>query len=96
MDLDVRSSDRLNNSSVDDVESKPKGNGVDREEYEESNALLSPRRGGMSKKPRKVRRKVKWNDRNGNKLFEILEFQPSDTSDSDDDDGTDSCFCVIM
>lgn len=78
MDLDVRSSDRLNNnSSVDDVESKPKENGVDREEDEESNALLSPRRGGMSKKPpRKVRRKVKWNDRNGNKLFEILEFQP--------------------
>lgn len=50
--------------------------GADREKDSESNSLLPPRRGGMSKKPQKLRRKVQWNDRNGNKLVEILEFQP--------------------
>uniref|UniRef100_A0A2P2JSC2 Uncharacterized protein MANES_15G044300 n=1 Tax=Rhizophora mucronata TaxID=61149 RepID=A0A2P2JSC2_RHIMU len=52
----------------------------DGEDYSESNSLLPPRRGGMSRKSdkvrRKVRRKVQWNDKNGNKLVEILEFQP--------------------
>lgn len=42
----------------------------------ESNSLLPPRRGGMSRKSDKVRRKVQWNDRNGNKLVEVLEFEP--------------------
>ncbi|XP_048333828.1 uncharacterized protein LOC112492237 [Ziziphus jujuba] len=61
----------------------------------ESNSLLPPPRGGMSRKSDKVRRKVQWNDRNGNKLVEVLEFEPSDVSDSDDDD-SDSCMCTIM
>ncbi|KAM7466508.1 hypothetical protein LguiB_014070 [Lonicera macranthoides] len=47
-----------------------------REEEDESTALLQPRRGGLSKKPKKPRLKVQWNDRNGNKLAEVLEFQP--------------------
>ncbi|XP_043703775.1 uncharacterized protein LOC122653882 [Telopea speciosissima] len=67
----------------------------DRKEDDELNPLLSPRKGCMSKKPKKSRRKVQWNDRNGNKLVEVLEFQPSDASDSDDEDA-DSCICSIM
>ncbi|XP_074282316.1 uncharacterized protein LOC141606867 [Silene latifolia] len=63
---------------------------------DESKRLLPPMNGGMSKEVPKTRRKVQWNDINGNnKLAEILEFQPSDVSDSDDDDA-DSCFCTIM
>ncbi|KAI8560782.1 hypothetical protein RHMOL_Rhmol04G0282700 [Rhododendron molle] len=36
-----------------------------------------PRRGGLSKKSGNPRRKVQWNDRNGNKLAEVVIFQPS-------------------
>ncbi|PRQ36726.1 hypothetical protein RchiOBHm_Chr4g0394791 [Rosa chinensis] len=68
------------------------GNG---DEDSESNSLLPPRKGGMSRKTNKTRRKVQWNDRNGNKLVEVLEYEPSDVSDSDDEDA-DSCICVIM
>ncbi|KAK3038686.1 hypothetical protein RJ639_028140 [Escallonia herrerae] len=39
--------------------------------------LLPPSRGGLLKKPGNPRRKVQWNDTNGNKLAEILEYQPS-------------------
>ncbi|MCE3215261.1 hypothetical protein HAX54_001507 [Datura stramonium] len=53
------------------------------------------RKGGLSKKTAKPKRKVQWNDINGNKLTEVLEFQPSDASDSDDDE-SDSCICIIM
>lgn len=49
---------------------------VNGEYYSESNSLLPPKKGGMSRKPEKTRRKVQWNDRNGNKLAEILEFEP--------------------
>ena len=42
----------------------------------ESNSLLPPRKGGMSRKTNKTRRKVQWNDRNGNKLVEVLEYEP--------------------
>ncbi|KAF5752410.1 hypothetical protein HS088_TW01G00319 [Tripterygium wilfordii] len=65
------------------------------EEDSESNSLLPPRKGGMSRKSDKMPRKVQWNDRNGNKLVEVLEFEPSDVSDSDDED-SDSCICTIM
>ncbi|XP_050373050.1 uncharacterized protein LOC126790749 [Argentina anserina] len=61
----------------------------------ESNTLLAPRKGGMSRKTNKTRRKVQWNDRNGNKLVEVLEYEPSDVSDSDDED-VDTCICLIM
>ncbi|KAK3187665.1 hypothetical protein Dsin_027226 [Dipteronia sinensis] len=68
---------------------------TDGEEYSESNSLLPPRKGGMSRKSDKTRRKVQWNDRNGDKLVEVLEFEPSDASDSDDEE-SDSCICTIM
>lgn len=42
----------------------------------ELNSLLPPSTGGMSRKPEKKGRKVRWNDSSGNKLFEVLEFHP--------------------
>jgi len=87
-------------------ECKPR-DGVDSEKVElngeineenETQSLLPPgppRRGGLSKKSGNPRRKVQWNDKNGDKLAEVVIFQPSDVSDSDDDD-PDSCMCAIM
>lgn len=46
------------------------------EDYNEFKPLLPPRKGGMSRNSDKVRRKVQWNDNNGNKLAEVLEFEP--------------------
>ncbi|KAG4983251.1 hypothetical protein AAZX31_10G128700 [Glycine max] len=68
---------------------------VNGEDDSDSNSLLPPRRGGMSRNCEKTRRKVQWNDRNGNKLAEVLEYEPSDVSDSEDED-SDSCICAIM
>ncbi|KAF9673601.1 hypothetical protein SADUNF_Sadunf10G0041100 [Salix dunnii] len=65
------------------------------EDYSEFKALLPPRKGGMSRTSDKVSRKVQWNDNNGNKLVEVLEFEPSDDSDSEEED-KDSCLCTIM
>ncbi|XP_022722918.1 uncharacterized protein LOC111280033 [Durio zibethinus] len=65
------------------------------EDYSESYSLLPPKKAVMSRKPEKTRRKVQWNDKNGNKLAEVLEYQPSDVSDSDVED-SDSCICIIM
>lgn len=48
-------------------------------EENETQSLLPPgppRRGGLSKKSGNPRRKVQWNDRNGNKLAEVVIFQP--------------------
>ncbi|KAH7669755.1 ssDNA-binding transcriptional regulator domain-containing protein [Dioscorea alata] len=45
-------------------------------------------------RPKSLGRKVTWNDVNGNKLVEVLEFYPSDTSDSEDEQ--DDCVCTIM
>ncbi|KAL9240282.1 hypothetical protein vseg_014520 [Gypsophila vaccaria] len=67
----------------------------DDDDDDESVRLLKNNNGGISGKSNKISRKVQWNDRHGNKLAEILEFQPSDVSDSDDDDA-DSCYCTIM
>ncbi|VFR01545.1 unnamed protein product [Cuscuta campestris] len=65
------------------------------EEVEESKFLLPCRRGGLSKKTGNPKLKVQWNDRNGENLLQILEFQPSDASDSDEE-GSDSCMCRVM
>lgn len=46
------------------------------EESDESKALLPSSNGGLSKKSDKPKRKVHWMDKNGDKLAEILEFQP--------------------
>ncbi|KAL7177598.1 hypothetical protein ACSBR2_030872 [Camellia fascicularis] len=74
----------------------------ERDKDNEAESLLPPRKGGLrkkggglSKKSGKPRRKVQWSDKIGNKLAEVLEFQPSDVSDSDDED-LDSCICTIM
>lgn len=79
-------------ASVDAEKIEDRANG---EDDCDSHSLLPPRRGGLSRKSDKTRRKVQWNDRNGNKLVEVLEFVPSDDSDSDDED-SDSCICTVM
>lgn len=98
--MDVRGND-LNgcckeNPIMDSVDPKTEKliNGGE-EEDSDCDSLLPPRSGGMSRKSDKIRRKVQWNDKNGNKLVEILEFEPSDVSDSDDED-SDSCICTLM
>ncbi|KAE9617595.1 hypothetical protein Lalb_Chr03g0037011 [Lupinus albus] len=40
-------------------------------------------------------RKVHWKDNNGNMLAEVLIYEPSDVSDSDDEE-SDHCICTIM
>ncbi|KAG4397668.1 hypothetical protein AAZX31_10G179400 [Glycine max] len=70
-----------------------------KEDDSDSNSLLPLRKGGISRKSDKTyrKRKVQWNDRIGNKLVEVLEYEPSDVSDSEDeDDGGDPCICSIM
>ncbi|KAL9688344.1 hypothetical protein QQ045_032765 [Rhodiola kirilowii] len=79
-------------ASVDSVEIQDVVEGM---EVDEKELLLPPRKGGMSRKVDKTRRKVQWNDRNGHSLVQVLEFEPSDQSDSDDED-LDSCICTIM
>ncbi|KAG9143053.1 hypothetical protein Leryth_006309 [Lithospermum erythrorhizon] len=69
-------------------------NGEEEEDDDEGQALL-PKEGALSEKCDKKRRKVQWNDRNGDKLAEILEFEPSEVGDSDDEE-SDSCLCRIM
>lgn len=61
----------------------------------DSNSLLTtlPKRGGMAQKLDKTCRRVQWTDTIGNKLVEVLEYEPSDVSDSDDED---ACICSIM
>ncbi|KAK9265854.1 hypothetical protein L1049_027087 [Liquidambar formosana] len=65
------------------------------EEDNESSTLLSKRRGGISKGPRESCLKVQWNDRNGKELVEVLRFEYSDESNTDDEN-SDSCNCAIM
>lgn len=72
------------------------GHGICKEDNDdETQLLLPPLKGGLSKKSGKPRLKVQWNDKNGDKLAEVLEFQPSEASDSDEEEG-DGCFCRIM
>ncbi|OAY28140.1 uncharacterized protein LOC110601868 isoform X1 [Manihot esculenta] len=96
MDKDVKDANGFTNEPLITVDPEEVENHTDDAEcYSESNTLLPPRRGGMSRNPERVRRKVQWNDKNGNKLAEVLVFEPSDNSDSDEDD-SDSCVCNIM
>ncbi|KAK7278509.1 hypothetical protein RJT34_23539 [Clitoria ternatea] len=64
-----------------------------REDDCDSNSLLPLPTGGMSRNSNKTYRKVQWNDKIGNELVEVMEYEPSDASDSEDDD---SCICSIM
>lgn len=86
-------------NALSDVDSKTTslliGDRKDEEEDETTTLLVPPRRGGLSRKVDKQQRKVMWNDNNGNKLAQVLEYQPSDVSDSDDEE-SDSCLCRIM
>lgn len=61
----------LNTTECEKFENETNG-----EEYSETKALLSPRRGGTARISDKTRRKVQWNDKNGKKLAEVLEFEP--------------------
>lgn len=70
-------------------------NGTRHDEDNVTEALLPARKGGLSTKTGKPKRKVQWKDIDGNKLAEVKEFQPSDDSDSDDDD-SEYCMCTIM
>ncbi|XP_018433660.1 uncharacterized protein LOC108806127 isoform X1 [Raphanus sativus] len=65
------------------------------EEESESQCLLPPRKGGMSRSTDKIRRTVQWNDIKGDNLAEVLVYEPSEVSDTDDDD-SDSCICTII
>ncbi|XP_019433865.1 PREDICTED: uncharacterized protein LOC109340597 [Lupinus angustifolius] len=65
------------------------------EDDNDYNSLLPLRKGGMTRKSDKTRRKVQWNDKNGNNLAEVLIYEPSDVSDSEDED-PDSCICAVM
>lgn len=67
----------------DEIKSKLLVNGnqekdlIDEETEDETKKLLLPRKGGLSTKSGKKHQKVQWNDNNGNKLTEVLEYQPS-------------------
>ncbi|PPD77050.1 hypothetical protein GOBAR_DD26025 [Gossypium barbadense] len=93
---DVKEVNGHKRNSLSSIDSTETEDHTDGEEYSESNSLLLPKKGGMSRKSEKTRRKVQWNDRNGDKLVEIMEFEPSDVSDSEDDEDKDSCICIIM
>ncbi|KAF4350487.1 hypothetical protein F8388_003292 [Cannabis sativa] len=93
MDTHGKDSNGCKDSPSVDSKAEKLLNGVD--DDSDCNSLLPPRRGGMSRKSDKVRRKVQWNDRNGDKLAEVVEFEPSDVSDSEDEE-SDSCICIII
>ncbi|KAM0919867.1 hypothetical protein ACQ4PT_008005 [Festuca glaucescens] len=83
--------------SVSRTSSAPAAPGS-KDDVGERKALLPPRRpeGGTARKgQKKPKRRVQWKDTHGKKLVEVLEFQPSDSSDSDDE-YLDTCICAIM
>lgn len=68
---------------------------------DEIKALLLTSRGGVGVRSdddgrKSVMRKVQWNDEKGYKLVEVVEFEPSEASDSDSEDSFDSCICSVM
>uniref|UniRef100_A0ACD5TUB6 Uncharacterized protein n=1 Tax=Avena sativa TaxID=4498 RepID=A0ACD5TUB6_AVESA len=84
--------------SVARTTSAPAAAAGSKEDVGERKALLPPRRppGGTARKGQKgPKRRVQWKDTHGKKLTEVLEFQPSDSSDSDDE-YLDTCICSIM
>ena len=76
MDTHGKDVNGCNDNSLGSVDPKTEKLINGGEEDCDCNSLLPPRRGGMSRKSDKVRRKVQWNDKNGNKLVEVLEFEP--------------------
>ncbi|GFY93117.1 hypothetical protein Acr_08g0015130 [Actinidia rufa] len=63
-------------SQVVSVDSEKDASNGDRDKDNEAESLLPRPNGGLSKKSGKPGRKVRWNDENGNKLAEVVEFQP--------------------
>lgn len=43
-----------------------------------------------------VKGNVKWKDLLGKDLTQVKEFEPSESGDSDDDEDTGACTCVIQ
>ncbi|KAL3649340.1 hypothetical protein CASFOL_005743 [Castilleja foliolosa] len=52
--------------------------------------LDSTRLGSVEKKS------VRWRDKIGKQLFEIKEFESSETEDTDNEDDSSRCLCVIL
>ncbi|GFQ06505.1 hypothetical protein PHJA_002794500 [Phtheirospermum japonicum] len=84
-----------NNNGLNSLESPNLGMVDESDVDDESQALLSFEDGGLSEISEKPKRKVQWLDSSGDKLAQILEFQPSDVSDSEEED-SDSCICRLM
>ncbi|EOA28200.1 hypothetical protein CARUB_v10024392mg [Capsella rubella] len=59
----------LDNSQIDDQISEE-------DESSESQCLLPPRKGGMSRSTDKIKRTVQWNDNKGDNLAEVLVYEP--------------------
>ncbi|PIN11533.1 hypothetical protein CDL12_15858 [Handroanthus impetiginosus] len=94
----------MNHSSLNSDVSKNDLNGVESPKAvvngegdgdDESKSLLHSQENKLLQESEKPKRKVQWLDDNGDKLVEILEFEPSDESDSDEEE-SDSCICRIM
>ncbi|VVB07257.1 unnamed protein product [Arabis nemorensis] len=49
---------------------------ISEEEESESQCLLPPRKGGMSRSTDKIKRTVQWNDNKGDNLAEVLVYEP--------------------
>ncbi|MQM03096.1 hypothetical protein Taro_035878 [Colocasia esculenta] len=102
MDVEYRESDGMcrkaeNELAVNGVDGGKEEKAEEDGERESKSLLGANGRTAAPKRQRSARRKVQWNDRDGNKLVEVLEFQPSDSSDSDEeDDDADPCICTIM
>nr|GMD59787.1 hypothetical protein TEA_028947 [Ipomoea batatas] len=77
MDMDDNELNLGKNKLVEGMESQKDVLNGEKEDEDESKSLLPSKRGGLLKKPVNPKLKVQWNDRNGDKLAEILEFQPS-------------------
>ncbi|KAI0523500.1 hypothetical protein KFK09_005895 [Dendrobium nobile] len=95
--MDVRKDDAriCNGNKTSSVVISKDGEDKGEEECRETSSLLSPslKKGGIQGRRQRSRsKKVQWNDRNGNKLVEILEFQPSE---SDEDEYEEYCICTI-
>nr|GMD70044.1 uncharacterized protein LOC111401535 isoform X1 [Ipomoea batatas] len=95
MDMDDNELNLGKNKLVEGMESQKDVLNGEKEDEDESKSLLPSKRGGLLKKPVNPKLKVQWNDRNGDKLAEILEFQPSETSDSEEEE-SDSWTRLLM
>nr|GMD65610.1 uncharacterized protein LOC114269027 [Ipomoea batatas] len=84
MDMDDNELNLGKNKLVEGMESQKDVLNGEKEDEDESKSLLPSKRGGLLKKPVNPKLKVQWNDRNGDKLAEILEFQPRDRGSEGD------------